>query len=65
MGLGWDSVLKMAAVGAFVMLALSTVLFFIFQNIGYDSYLLSIILIISILAFIVLRIIWSAKKFLF
>jgi hypothetical protein len=65
MGLGWDSVLKMAAVGAFVMLALSTVLFFIFQNIGYDSYLLSIILIVSILAFIVLRIIWSAKKFLF
>jgi hypothetical protein len=65
MGLGWDSVLKLAAVGAFVMIALSAVLFFIFQNIGYDSYLLSIILIISILAFIVLRIIWSAKKFLF
>jgi len=65
MGLGWDSVLKLAAVGAFVMIALSAVLFFIFQNIGYDSYLLSIILIISILAFIFLRIIWSAKKFLF
>jgi hypothetical protein len=65
MGLEWDSVVKLAAVGALVMIALSVVLFFIFENIGYDSYLLSIILIISILAFISLRIIWSAKKLLF
>ena len=64
MGLGWESVLKLAAVGAFVMFALSAVLFFVFQNIGYDSYLLSIVLIISILVFISLRIVWSAKKLL-
>ena len=67
MVLGWDSVLKLAAVGAFVLLALSAVLFFVFQNIGYDSYLLSVILIISILAFIILRIVWrvTTKKFPF
>jgi len=65
MGLGWESVLKLAAVGAFVMFALSAVLFFVFQNIGYDSYLLSIVSIISILVFIILRTIWLAKKFLF
>ncbi len=33
MVLGWESVLKLAAVGALVMMALSTVLFFIFENI--------------------------------
>ena len=44
MGLDWGSVLKLTAVGAFVMLALSAVMFFVFQNIGYDSFLLSIVL---------------------
>ena len=65
MGLDWGSVLKLAAVGAFLMLALSAVMFFVFQNIGYDSFLLSIVLIVSILLYIILRIIWHAKKFLF
>jgi hypothetical protein len=67
MGLGWDSVLKLAAFGAFVMIALQVIFYFIFQNIGYDSYWLSITLTISILAFIILRIIWrfTTNKFPF
>jgi uncharacterized membrane protein len=67
MGLGWDSVLKLAAIAALVMVILSVVFYLIFQNIGYDTYSLSVILIISILAFIILRIVWrvTTKKFLF
>ena len=65
MGLGWDSVLKLAAIAALLMVFISGLFFFIFQNIGYNSYSLSIVLIISILAYIILRIIWHAKKFLF
>ena len=67
MELGWDSVLKLAAIAALVIIILSVVFYFILKNIGYDSYLLSVILIISILAFIFLRLVWriAIKKFLF
>jgi hypothetical protein len=67
MGLGWDSVLKLAAVAAFVMIVLSVVFYFVFENIGYDSYSLSILLVFSILTFIVIRIVWRivTKKFPF
>jgi hypothetical protein len=58
MVLGWDSVLKLAAVGAFVMIALQVIFYFIFQNIGYDSYWLSLNLIAFILVFIIVVIAW-------
>ena len=58
MGLGWDSVLKLAAFGVVVIIILQVVFFFILQNIGYDSYLLNISLISFILIFIILIISW-------
>jgi hypothetical protein len=58
MGLGWDSVLKLAAVGVLVMIALQVIFYFIFQNIGYDSYWLSLNLIAFILVFIIVVIAW-------
>ena len=58
MGLGWDSVLKNAAIAALVMIAVSAVLYLIFQVIGYNSYLLSINIIALILVFVILIIVW-------
>jgi hypothetical protein len=63
--LGWDSVLRLAAVAFILLLVLQIVFFFIFQNIGYDSKLLGIALTAFVLMFIVhiiLRRI-NAKKF--
>ena len=36
MELGWDSVLKLAAFGVLVIIALQVIFYFIFQNTGYD-----------------------------
>jgi len=58
MGLEWNSVLKQAAIVSLVMIAVSAVLYLIFQVIGYDSYLLSINLIALILVFVILIIVW-------
>jgi len=67
MGLGWDSVLKMAAVGTLILIIFQVIFYFIFQNIGYDSYLLGVTLTACILVFIILRIVWrvATKKFPF
>ena len=62
MGLGWNSVLKNAAITVLVMLALSAVLYFIFQVIGYDSYLLSINLIVLTIISIAILVSWRAMK---
>jgi hypothetical protein len=58
MGLGWDSVLKLAAVGVLIMIALQLIFYFVFQNIGYDSYLLSLNLVAFILVLIIFIIAW-------
>ena len=65
MGLGWDSVLKLAAVGVLLIIALQLIFYFIFQNVGYDSYWLSLTLIAFILILIIVIIIWRIlpKKF--
>ncbi len=55
MGFGWDSVLKLTAVGVLVMIALQVIFYFIFQIIGYDSLRLSIGLSVFILAIICLN----------
>ena len=67
MGLGWDSVLKMAVVGTLILIIFQVIFYFIFQNIGYDSYLLGVTLTACILIFIILRIVWrvASKKFPF
>ena len=67
MGMGWDSVLKLAAVGALVIIVLQVIFYFVFQIIGYDSYWLSITLTVFIPVFIILRIAWriTTKKFPF
>jgi len=62
MGLGWDSVLKNGAITVLVMIAVSAVLYLIFQVIGYNSYLLSINLIALILVLISILIIWRILK---
>jgi Na+/proline symporter len=58
MGLGWDSVLRLAAVAVLVMVVLSAVFYFVFQTVGYDSYWLSVTLIAFILLFIILIVVW-------
>ena len=58
MGLGWYSVLKLAAATVLIMITLQLVFYFVFQNIGYDAYLLSLNLVAFILVFIVVLIIW-------
>jgi uncharacterized membrane protein len=49
---GWGTVLKLAAVGVCLMVALQVIFYFVFQIIGYDSFWLSITLIASILVFV-------------
>jgi hypothetical protein len=58
MGLGWDSVLKLAAFGVLVMIILQVIFYFVFQHIGYDSYWLSISIIAFILVFIIFIVAW-------
>ena len=63
--LGWDSVLKNTAITVLVMIALSAVLYLLFQTFGYDSYLLSINLIALALILLVIFVIRRVfKKFI-
>ena len=64
MVMGWDSVLKLAAIGSLLMIFLSGLLIIILQEINYDPILLSLLLIASIFSYILLRTLWHAKKFL-
>lgn len=58
MGLGWDSVLKLAAWVVLIAIVLQVIFYFVFQNIGYDTYWLSINLIAFILVLIIFIIVW-------
>jgi len=57
-----DSVLKLAAWGVIVAVALQVVFYFVFQVIGYDSYLLSITLLMSVIVGILLLIGWNRLR---
>ncbi len=58
----WESVLKLAAVAAGVMVALQLVFYVVFEVIGYDSHLLSITLIASLVVAIVFMVLWNVAK---
>ena len=56
------NLLKFAAWGVIVAVALQVIFYFVFQIIGYDSYLLSITLIVSVIIGILLLFGWKALK---
>ncbi len=56
------TLLKLAAWGAIVAVALQIIFYFVFQTIGYDSYMLSITLIASLVAAILLLAGWALLK---
>jgi len=60
--MGWDTVLKLGALGVCIMVILQVVFYFIFQIIGYDSFWLSVTLIASVLVFIVLLVLWRVLR---
>ena len=60
--MSWESVLKLAAFAAGVMVALQLVFYVIFEIIGYDSFLLSITLIFSLTVAILFLVMWNIVK---
>jgi len=60
--LGYDTVLKLAAVGVCIMVASQVIFHFVFQIIGYDSFWLSTTLIASVLVFIAILVSWRVLK---
>jgi protein-S-isoprenylcysteine O-methyltransferase Ste14 len=56
------TVLKLAARAIVTTVVLQVFFFFVFQAIGYDSYLLSITLIISVIIGVLLLIGWRTLK---
>ena len=56
------TVLKLAAWGVIAAVALQVIFYFVFQAIGYDSYLLSITLIVSVIIGILLLVGWRILK---
>ena len=61
MGLGWDSALKL---GAFVFSIMDAISIIVFFNIGkgYDSFWLSVILVLSVLSVTLFLVSWIASK---
>jgi uncharacterized membrane protein len=60
--MGWDTVLKLGALGVCIIIVLQLIFYFAFQIIGYNSFWLSITLIASILVFIVMLVLLRAFK---
>jgi hypothetical protein len=60
--MSWNTVLKLAAWAACLMVALQVIFCFILQALDYDSFWLSITLIGSALAFVALVILWQLLK---
>ena len=60
--MSWESVLKLAAFAAGVMVALQLVFYVVFEIIGYDSFLLSITLIFSLTVAILFLVMWNIVK---
>lgn len=57
-----STVLKLAAWGVCVAVALQVIFYFVFQTIGYDSYLLSVTLIVSVAVGFLLLVGWRILK---
>jgi Na+/melibiose symporter-like transporter len=64
---GFAAVLKLVVWGLFVAIALQVIFYFVFQVIGYDLFLLSILLTISVVLLLVVIIAWRkiSKKWRF
>lgn len=60
--MSWNTVLKLAAWAACLMVALQVIFYFILQALDYDSFWLSITLIGSALAFVAIVILWQMLK---
>jgi len=60
--MGWDTVLKLGALGVCIMVALQLIFYFVFQIIGYNSFWLSVTLIASVLVFIIILVSLRALK---
>jgi high-affinity Fe2+/Pb2+ permease len=56
------TVLKLAVWGLCVAIALQVIFYFIFQAIGYNSYMLSITLLVSLIATVLLLVGWRTLK---
>jgi high-affinity Fe2+/Pb2+ permease len=56
------TILKLAAWGIIVAVVLQIIFYFVFQIIGYDTYLLSNSLVISIIAVLLLLVGWMTLK---
>jgi uncharacterized membrane protein len=56
------TILKLAVWGVCVAIALQVIFYFVFQMIGYNSYLLSITLIVSVTIAILLMIGWRILR---
>jgi len=61
MGLEWDSALKLGAIVFSIFDAISIIIFFNIAR-GYESFWLSIILILSVLAIILVLVSWIASR---
>ncbi len=57
-----NCVLKLAAFGLLVAIALQVTFYFVFQIIGYDSYLLTFSLLGSLFVFVALLVGWKILK---
>ena len=60
--MGWATVLKLAAVGVCLIVALQVIFYYVFQIIGYSRFWLNMMLIVSVLVFIVILVSWRALK---
>jgi len=60
MGLGWDSVLKLGAFGACLMVAITVIFYAV--GISYDLFSFSFQLIIAVLIVIVILVVWRVIK---
>ena len=62
MNMGFDAVLKLLAWGICVAVTLQVVFYFVFQLIGYDSFLLSVTLVASLLTGFAVLVAWRVLK---
>jgi hypothetical protein len=60
--MGFDAVLKLLAWGILVAVVLQVIFYFVFQAIGYDSFLLSVTLIASVLVGFAVLFAWRIMK---
>ena len=60
--MGFDAVLKLVAWGILVAVALQVAFYLVFQLIGYDSFLLSLTLVASLLTGFAVLVVWRVLK---